>query len=122
MMYLLLAVLVIWLSIAAIGYFLSAPKYKGPVTDHFDGKKFINVCTTKSFIGDLEYNGMNCKSACDCPCDAPKSSSSNDDDEDEDGDGGSGGSDGSGSSSAISSVSALSATMAFLVSFFAFFC
>ena len=25
-----------------VGYFLSAPKYSGPVTDHFDGKRFIN--------------------------------------------------------------------------------
>ena len=25
-----------------VGYFLSAPKYSGPVSDHFDGKHFIN--------------------------------------------------------------------------------
>ena len=27
--------------IASLGYFLSGPKYTGPVTDHFDGKKFF---------------------------------------------------------------------------------
>jgi len=28
--------------IVAMGYFISAPPYKGPVSDHFDGKQFIN--------------------------------------------------------------------------------
>jgi L-ascorbate metabolism protein UlaG (beta-lactamase superfamily) len=28
-------------SISLLGYFLSGPKYKGPVSDHFDGKKFF---------------------------------------------------------------------------------
>jgi L-ascorbate metabolism protein UlaG (beta-lactamase superfamily) len=31
-----------FLCVFIIGYWLSAPAYKGPVTDHFDGKKFIN--------------------------------------------------------------------------------
>lgn len=30
------------LLIVIIGYFLSVPGYKGPITDHFDGKRFIN--------------------------------------------------------------------------------
>jgi len=38
----LLYTLVVMLVIAGVGYFLSAPKYKGPVSDHFDGKRFIN--------------------------------------------------------------------------------
>ena len=40
----LLAVIVVsfFLSVWIIGYWLSAPAYKGPVSDHFDGKKFIN--------------------------------------------------------------------------------
>jgi L-ascorbate metabolism protein UlaG (beta-lactamase superfamily) len=35
------AVLVV-IVIAAIGYFLSGPRYKGEVTNHFNGKRFIN--------------------------------------------------------------------------------
>jgi L-ascorbate metabolism protein UlaG (beta-lactamase superfamily) len=28
--------------IGSAGYFISGPKYKGPVSDHFDGRRFIN--------------------------------------------------------------------------------
>jgi len=41
----LVALILILLVIAfpiVLGYFISAPKYSGPVNDHFDGKKFIN--------------------------------------------------------------------------------
>jgi L-ascorbate metabolism protein UlaG (beta-lactamase superfamily) len=41
-MSLLLIPLLIAAIFTAVGYFLSAPGYKGPVTDHFDGKRFIN--------------------------------------------------------------------------------
>jgi len=34
-----------------VGYFISAPKYKGPVSDHFDGRKFINP-------GGVKANGL----------------------------------------------------------------
>jgi L-ascorbate metabolism protein UlaG (beta-lactamase superfamily) len=30
------------LLVLGIGWWMSAPAYKGPVTDHFDGKKFVN--------------------------------------------------------------------------------
>src|ERR1041385_6479854 len=30
------------MSVIAMGYFISGPKYSGPVSDHFDGKKFMN--------------------------------------------------------------------------------
>ena len=35
-------VILAFLIILGIGYYLSVPGYKGPVTDHFDGKKFHN--------------------------------------------------------------------------------
>ncbi len=41
MIYLLAFILVPFLLILLIGYFLSGPKYSGPITDHFDGKKFF---------------------------------------------------------------------------------
>src|SRR4030095_3622236 len=31
-----------------VGYFLSAPKYSGPVSDHYNGKRFINPAGTKA--------------------------------------------------------------------------
>ena len=31
-----------------VGYFLSAPKYSGPVSDHFNGKRFINPSGIKA--------------------------------------------------------------------------
>ena len=31
-----------FITVLSFGYFISAPKYKGPVTDHFDGKQFSN--------------------------------------------------------------------------------
>lgn len=34
--------------ILAIGYWLSAPRYKGPVTDHFDGRQFYNPDNMKA--------------------------------------------------------------------------
>ena len=39
---LLLVALVFFLLVFAIGYLLSGPIYQGPVSDHFDGKKFRN--------------------------------------------------------------------------------
>jgi L-ascorbate metabolism protein UlaG (beta-lactamase superfamily) len=42
--YLLLALITLFfISILIIGFFLSTPGYKGPATDHFDGKKFRNL-------------------------------------------------------------------------------
>lgn len=43
-MWLILVILVVTvpLIMIAIGMFLSAPKYKGPISDHFDGSKFLN--------------------------------------------------------------------------------
>ena len=38
----LIIVLVIILSFMFLGWIFSAPAYHGPVTDHFDGKKFVN--------------------------------------------------------------------------------
>ncbi|MEO5674496.1 MAG: MBL fold metallo-hydrolase [Chitinophagales bacterium] len=35
-------ILVFIIANIVVGYFLSAPKYSGPVTDHFEGKRFIN--------------------------------------------------------------------------------
>src|SRR4051812_34227124 len=34
--------------IIAVGYFLSAPKYSGPVSDHFNGKQFFNPTGAKA--------------------------------------------------------------------------
>ncbi len=34
--------------ILTVGYFVSAPRYKGPVSDHFDGKQFINPENVKA--------------------------------------------------------------------------
>jgi len=31
-----------------VGYFISGPKYKGPVSDHFDGRRFINPGSIKA--------------------------------------------------------------------------
>jgi L-ascorbate metabolism protein UlaG (beta-lactamase superfamily) len=42
MMTFLLLLVVVFSSILLISFFISAPGYKGPVTPHFDGKKFIN--------------------------------------------------------------------------------
>jgi L-ascorbate metabolism protein UlaG (beta-lactamase superfamily) len=39
---LLLFIVVAVVVILTIGYLISAPRYKGPVTDHFDGKQFHN--------------------------------------------------------------------------------
>lgn len=44
----LLIVLVFVGFFAALGYFLSGPKYKGPVTDHFNGKTFTNPGNRKA--------------------------------------------------------------------------
>ncbi|NOT75139.1 MAG: MBL fold metallo-hydrolase [Cyclobacteriaceae bacterium] len=41
MIYFLVFILFCFLFIVLTGYFLSGPKYSGPVTDHFDGKKFF---------------------------------------------------------------------------------
>ena len=42
MIILLLVLAVAWASIMLVAYFISAPGYKGPVSGHFDGKRFIN--------------------------------------------------------------------------------
>ena len=42
MLWILVAVLVFILIIISVGSYLSAPRYKGPATDNFDGKKFKN--------------------------------------------------------------------------------
>jgi L-ascorbate metabolism protein UlaG (beta-lactamase superfamily) len=34
--------------IGSVGYFISGPKYKGPVSDHFDGRRFINPHNIKA--------------------------------------------------------------------------
>ena len=34
--------------IGSAGYFISGPKYKGPVSDHFDGRRFINPGSIKA--------------------------------------------------------------------------
>lgn len=39
---LLSAVFIFFLLVLIFGYFLSGPAYKGPKSDHFNGKKFIN--------------------------------------------------------------------------------
>ncbi|MGV3557444.1 MBL fold metallo-hydrolase [Larkinella arboricola] len=47
---LLIVIVVAAVILLTIGYLISAPRYKGPVSDHFDGKRFHN------------YNGMEAKS------------------------------------------------------------
>ncbi len=42
MLYLLASVVTFLLVVLVVGFFLSAPKYQGPQSDHFNGKKFIN--------------------------------------------------------------------------------
>lgn len=42
LLWLLAALLTIIILTAIIGWLLAAPKYKGPITDHFDGSRFIN--------------------------------------------------------------------------------
>jgi L-ascorbate metabolism protein UlaG (beta-lactamase superfamily) len=48
MLYILGFVAVFFLFIAVVGYFLSAPKYTGEPTDHFNGKQFINPGNTRT--------------------------------------------------------------------------
>lgn len=40
--YLLAVIVTFIVCVVVIGYFLSGPKYTGPVSDHFNGKKFFN--------------------------------------------------------------------------------
>jgi L-ascorbate metabolism protein UlaG (beta-lactamase superfamily) len=47
-LYTVITLLAFILLIQAIGFFISAPKYTGPVSDHFDGKKFINPGNVKA--------------------------------------------------------------------------
>src|SRR5258708_4123966 len=43
-MFILLVFLIAFTAITLFfGYFISAPKYSGPVSDHFDGSRFINL-------------------------------------------------------------------------------
>jgi L-ascorbate metabolism protein UlaG (beta-lactamase superfamily) len=44
----LLVILSIIMLFLAVGYLLSAPRYKGPVTDHFNGKTFVNPDNKKA--------------------------------------------------------------------------
>jgi L-ascorbate metabolism protein UlaG (beta-lactamase superfamily) len=48
MIYLLAIPIIIVLIFQIVGHLLSAPKYEGPVSDHFDGKKFINPGNAKA--------------------------------------------------------------------------
>lgn len=41
-------VVVSWASAMLVAYFISAPRYKGPVSNHFDGKRFINPGNVKA--------------------------------------------------------------------------
>jgi L-ascorbate metabolism protein UlaG (beta-lactamase superfamily) len=45
---LIVVIVIIILGITFLGWFFSAPAYKGPVSDHFDGKKFINPGAVKA--------------------------------------------------------------------------
>src|ERR1700690_3876343 len=40
-----------------IGYFISAPKYKGPASDHFNGKRFLNPTRIegKGFVEAMKW-------------------------------------------------------------------
>lgn len=51
MIILLVVLLAIPVLFFSVGVFISAPSYKGPVSDHFDGKKFINP-------GGVQANGL----------------------------------------------------------------
>jgi L-ascorbate metabolism protein UlaG (beta-lactamase superfamily) len=44
----LISLLAILLSVPVIGILLSAPRYKGPVSDHFDGRRFFNPGNAKA--------------------------------------------------------------------------
>lgn len=48
---------IFFLLVALIGFFLSGPKYQGPISDHFNGKTFINPNgkSANSFGGVLKY-------------------------------------------------------------------
>ncbi|HYG17381.1 MAG TPA: MBL fold metallo-hydrolase [Ohtaekwangia sp.] len=48
MVYVMVAVLAIVLVIQFAGYLLSAPKYQGAVSDHFDGRQFLNYGNAKA--------------------------------------------------------------------------
>ena len=47
----LILILLIVLIAVSIGYYISAPRYQGPVSDHFDGKEFRN-------LGGVEAKGF----------------------------------------------------------------
>jgi L-ascorbate metabolism protein UlaG (beta-lactamase superfamily) len=51
MIYIGLFVLILLLVFVLVAYFLSAPRYTGPITGHFDGKAFINP-------GDVKAKGL----------------------------------------------------------------
>ena len=44
-------VLFVLVTVNVVGYIVSAPTYSGSKSDHFDGKKFIN-------LGDVKANGL----------------------------------------------------------------
>jgi L-ascorbate metabolism protein UlaG (beta-lactamase superfamily) len=48
MLFILSLLVIIVAAFNVIGFVISAPKYNGPVTDHFDGKKFINPTGIKA--------------------------------------------------------------------------
>ena len=47
MLYFIVSILIFALIVQGIGLYISAPKYKGPVTDHFNGRQFINPGNVK---------------------------------------------------------------------------
>ena len=48
MIILLSLAIVLFAVVLSFGYFISAPKHAGPVTDHFDGKRFTNPGNVKA--------------------------------------------------------------------------
>src|SRR6187549_913521 len=54
-MIILLSLIVGFFAIATlVGFFLSGPKYKGPISDHFNGKQFTNPTGLKAKgLGDV---------------------------------------------------------------------
>src|ERR1700760_909524 len=47
-MFFILSLLIIIGVFTLIGFVISGPKYRGPVTDHFDGRKFLNPTGIKA--------------------------------------------------------------------------
>ncbi len=58
MFWFLTIIIIVLVSFNVIGFFISAPKYKGPVCDHFNGKTFINPggVKAKGFIDVIKWS------------------------------------------------------------------